>query len=87
MASQPPDQPATPSYRPAPYLISGPSAFLTSDELMRYFEGWLVPSSCVACWLTDTLVDFYASLGYVNTAPQMVFERLIGNVRDFSLRQ
>lgn len=34
------DLSVTPAYRPAPYLVSGPGAFLTADELTRYFEGW-----------------------------------------------
>lgn len=76
-----PDLSATPRYRPAPYLVHGPGAFLTSEELVQYFEGWLAPSRCVVCWFTDAFLDFYSSLGCVNTAPQMVFERLIGNVR------
>ncbi|KAL0631756.1 hypothetical protein Q9L58_009385 [Maublancomyces gigas] len=62
MSCPPLDLAVTPAYRPAPHLLSGPGAFLTSDELTRYFE------------------DFYTSLEFINTAPQMVFERLIGNL-------
>ncbi|KAL0636387.1 hypothetical protein Q9L58_004637 [Maublancomyces gigas] len=63
MNDLPPDPNVIPPYRPAPYLVSGPGAFLTHEELMLAFE------------------DFHASLQFVNIAPQMVFERLIGNLR------
>lgn len=39
------------------------------------------PSPDLACQWTKVFLDFHASLKFVNTAPQMVFERLIGNVR------
>lgn len=73
----------TPPYKPAPYLVWGPGAFLTSEELLRYFDGLLTPFRSVASWSTNDFLDFYESLGCINTAPQMVFERLIGNVRVF----
>lgn len=83
MSYAPPDLSVTPPYRPAPYLIPGPGAFLTSEELTQYFEGWLGPTSYPTYESTDAFLDFYSSLEYVNTAPQIVFDRLIGNVHVF----
>lgn len=74
-----------PPYTPAPLLIA--SSRLTAQELVTHFQGpftgSLLPLSL--CYLTPRSVDFSNNLRYVAAAPELVFERLVGNVRSSPL--